>query len=58
MTFELSAVMQAYNPCYLGGRDKGITVQSQPGQESLRLYLKNKLKQKDWGGGSSGRVPA
>jgi hypothetical protein len=39
--------MTAYacNPRYLGGTDKGITVQGQPGQKFLTPYLKkNKIK--------------
>jgi hypothetical protein len=45
------------NSSYSGGRGRKIMVQGWP-QEISRPDFKNKLKKKDWGHGSSERMPA
>jgi hypothetical protein len=42
-------MVHTYNPKYMGGQGRRLTVQGQP-PEKARLYLKNKLKQKGLGG--------
>jgi hypothetical protein len=45
---RLGIVMNACNSRYVGGRDKRIEVQGQPGRKLARLYLKN-TSQVWWG---------
>jgi curved DNA-binding protein CbpA len=45
-------VEYACNPSFLGGGSRRVQVQGHPGQSTMRLYLKIKLKQKNFGHGS------
>jgi hypothetical protein len=52
----MSMVAHACYPSYVEGRDGKMEVQGWPQAKSMRPYLKNKLKLKDWKCGSNGRM--